>query len=201
LKAGLLRQRRNLIIANLVILLLCLADVKIDKFSLLGVVFSFSENYKLAYQFIWLIWLYFLYRYFVYFLEEAPAELKKYWTREFEIAVNPAIKSIVYGAHEKLNDDCLFSYASLRNRDWVYFGQKYISKLDSSKDQSEETIENIEMPINRWTILPYEIYAFIRFAFLTPAVTDYIFAFIFSAVVIGITLITSWPGNPNGILT
>ncbi|WP_394147925.1 hypothetical protein [Shewanella atlantica] len=198
---GLLRQRRNLILANLVMLLICLANVKIEKFSILGVTFSFVENYKLAYQFLWAIWFYFLYRYFVYFLEDAPPVLKRYWNQELEKVVNPIIKQIVYKEHSRLNDACLYSYVFVKERNWVYNGQKTVSKLNESNGKTEDFTENISMPIKRSSVFLYEVYGAIKFLVLTPVVTDYIFALAFSGVVLVTSLLVTWSGSLVVLLT
>jgi hypothetical protein len=195
LNDGLLRQRRNLILANLVMLLICLANVKIEKFSILGITFSFVENYKLAYQFLWAVWFYFLYRYFVYFLKYAPPVLRKYWNQELEKVVNPIIKKIAYKEHSRLNDACLYSYVFVKERSWIYKGQKTVSKLNKSNDKTEDIIQNISMPIKRRSVFLYEIYGATKFLLLTPVVTDYIFALAFSAVVLVITLLVTWSGS------
>jgi hypothetical protein len=201
LNEGLLRQRRNLILANLVMLLLCLANVKIEKFSILGITFSFIENYNLAYQFLWAIWFYFLYRYFVYFLEYAPSALKKYWGKELEKVVNPVIKRIAYKEHSGLTSAGLYSYAFLKRDGWLYSGQKTVSRLNDLNGKVEHSIENIQMPIKRKSVFLYEIYGGIRFLLITPAVTDYIFALAFSVVVLITSLAVNWSGSLTTLFT
>jgi hypothetical protein len=201
LNEGLLRQRRNLILVNLVLLLICLANVEIEKISILGVTFSFLENYKLAYQFLWAIWFYFLYRYFVYFLEAAPAMLKRYWNKELEKVVNPIIKEVVEKEHSRITNASICSYSFVKKKKWVYHGQKYVSKVNESDGKTNDTVENISMPIKRKSVFLYEIYGAIKFLLLTPVVTDYIFALAFSAVILITSLLVSWPGNLVSLFT
>lgn len=188
---GFIRQRRNLIITNILILFLALAKVQIEQLSVAGVQFGAFKNPKAILLFLWLAWAYFLYRYSVYFLEEGPSNLLKTWRRDFEAIVSPRIKSLVYKAYDKPNDGCAYSYWVLRRNGYIYNGQAY-----EQAEGDEERIFNFELPVHRRQIIPWEIMAFLRFAIFSPPMTDYILGFVLSfGVATYCGFILSWGGG------
>lgn len=188
---GFIRQRRNLIITNILILVLALAKVQIEQLSVAGVKFGAFKNPTVLLVFLWLAWAYFLYRYSVYFLEEGPKNLVNIWIRDFETIVNPRIRTLVYQAYDNPNDGCAYSYWSLRRYGFIYNGQAY-----KQAEGDVKRVFNFQFPIRRRQIFLWETMAFLRFSIFSPPVTDYIFGFILSfGVAAYCGFIFDWDGN------
>ncbi|WP_125925491.1 hypothetical protein [Halomonas aestuarii] len=193
---GFIRQRRNLIITNIIIIFLALAKVKIEQLSVAGVQFGAFENPEILLLFLWVTWAYFLYRYSVYFLEEGPSNLLKTWRRDFEATVNPRIKSLVYRAYDKPNDGCAYSYWGLRHNGYIYNGQAY-----EQTEGNEERMFNFKLPVYRRQIILWEAMAFLRFSIFSPPITDYILGFVLSfGVATYCGFILGWGGNILNLL-
>lgn len=192
---GFIRQRRNLITSDILILLLAIADVSIDQLSLVGVQFSAFGNPAAILLFLWIAWGYFLYRYTIYFSEEAPAVLSKVWIRDFESIVGRRIKKLVYQEYKEPNDGCGYSYWMLRQNRFLYNGQRYDVRLNENGQEERQTY-NFTLLVPRIKVLPWEILAAIRYVTLSPPVTDYLLAFALSAgVFVYCGFFRVWDGN------
>lgn len=197
----LLRQRRNLILVGFIILLLSFGDVDIKKVSALGIEFDFKTNLKIIYVCIWLVWFYFLYRYIVYFSFEGFEKFKKIKDLTFEESINPNIKRYIYSIYDELNEGCAFSYGSILNSGMICYGQAYIQRKDEDNNETKDLI-NFEIDFNNKKIVYlWRFMAMLKFVFLKPAITDYIFPFFFSFFVLIVGVLSKWPGNPLVIFT
>ncbi len=67
---GLLRQRRNLLLSSLLLIFIKIAEVEIEKLSILGLKFESFGNPQSIYLVIWVLFFYFLFRYYQYFMQE-----------------------------------------------------------------------------------------------------------------------------------
>lgn len=192
---GFIRQRRNIIITDLILLLLTVAGVQINQLSIIGINFNAFGNPEALIGFLWVAWCYFLYRYIVYFIEEAPPALSKTWIRDFDNIVNRRIKYLVYKAYEEPNDGCGYSYRSVVKNGYLYKGQAYQSGVDDFGNE-ELKMYNFEMHVGRIGLLPWQAIALLRYILLSTPVTDYLFPLFLSAGVgVYCGFLRSWAGN------
>ena len=78
---GLLRQRRNLMVTSLIIILLSFGGVKIEEVGALGTKLVFQRKDAL-YLGIWVIYAYFFFRYYQYVREEPDLGISKaFWAK------------------------------------------------------------------------------------------------------------------------
>jgi hypothetical protein len=72
LSPGLMRQRRNLMAASLILIFLTHAGAELGSTSILGVELQFA-NPRAVYHFVWMFVLYYLFRYYQYYREDPVA--------------------------------------------------------------------------------------------------------------------------------
>ena len=188
-------------VLGLIILILSFGNASIKEISIAGIKLNFAENVSFAYRIIWMIWGYFLYRYFIYFMEEGRRKLRSYWELEFEQTINKYIRKKVYEQYEKPNEGSGFSYYSTKRNNMVYQGQVFVKKLNESTHEEEDTVENISLPLALPIIYLYQVKAFLKFLILRSVVTDYVFVFVFSAVVVAVSEMSNWKGSLSNIFT
>ena len=199
---GFLRQRRNLLVVNVVLLLVALAEVQLETLSVAGFQFGAFQKPAVVLVFLWGVWAYFFYRYAVYFAEEGPERIVRVWEREFERCVNPRIKQIVSRHHRVPNDGCGYSYLTLRRGGLVYRGQAYAEEVSEGSDKAKPRLYNFELHVPRRQIMLWELKAFLRFTLFTPVLTDYVLAFAISVVVLWICGFSkTWVGSLKVLFT
>jgi len=188
-----LRQRRNVFVTSAILLVLCLGGVEIKELSLAGMKFEAFRKPEVFLLGIWVAFGYFVYRYLVYFLEVSPRQLSNTFVRELERAVNPRIEVLVHREYQEPNKSGLFSYAFLLRHGRIYKGQ---ALLPMDSDSSKKELRNFDMPIPIFKTLLWEIWGVIRFALLTPALSEHLLPFAIAlATVVYCGFIATWSGS------
>lgn len=76
LSAGLLRQRRNLMVSSLVLIFFYHSGAKLGMATLLGMQITF-DNPNAVITFLWVFQVYYLFRYYQYFRQEPDLQIRK----------------------------------------------------------------------------------------------------------------------------
>lgn len=191
------RQRRNVIVISMILLALCFGDVDIKGLTFAGMTFGAFKSPEIFLYGLWIAFVYFVYRYFLYFLRESLKDIKSTWMQELENAVNPRIERLVRQRYDRPHEAHLYSYQILRKNKFIYIGAAYFQR-DAAQLQSAATLENIEMPITRRSILFWEFLGTMKTIFLTPAFTEHLLPFLLAAGTFSYCgFEISWAGNFN----
>lgn len=187
-----LRQRRNLFIANILLIVLATGGVQLEQLTFAGMTFGAFTRPEVFLVGAWVAFGYFLYRYIVYFREVSPSQLRELWERESESAVNPRIKQLISASHPTVYPNAPFSYLMLRRSKGVYFGQISLGQ----DGHGGERMDNIQVAIPRHKILAWELKGLSKFLLLTPAPTEHLLPFVLSAgTFVYCGFIAKWAGN------
>jgi hypothetical protein len=63
-------------------------------------------------------------------------------------------------------------------------------------DPTKDEMKSIELPVSRWATLPWEIWGVLRFALLTPALSEHLLPFALAAgTLIYCGFLATWPGS------
>lgn len=186
----LLRQRRNLMVISLMIIILGYGGVQIEELGALGTRLKFTDKDAL-YVGLWVVFLYLNLRYYQYFKQEDLGISKAYIAR----IDNRMHKSLVREAAKqydmKLDEvSGTFSYSKL----------KKISTFERAGhiNVKENLYGDSTKPGYRVNILNYLHIFLVTFAHLTfnrTFVTDYYLPFMLSALAIYFGFTSNWEGN------
>ena len=192
---GLLRQRRNLFITSVILFVLKDADITVSKLSLAGFEITIA-NPRLLYGCLWAAFAYFFYRYYQYFTGEGLEKLSETFSGALERRCAPAIRARVQQALPDVESGQTYSYRVLKQRSWIYYAQKHI------RDESGMTLrlEDVDIPISRWSLRKHIAYALLEGTFRNSVVTDYLLPFAVGMAVLWYCGRGEWPGSLASLL-
>jgi hypothetical protein len=149
----LLRQRRNLLVISIALLLFEFAGVRLEKISILGNEVAVGDVIAL-HAFVWVMWAYFLLRYY------------QYWNAERGTGIRPDIHSSLYGK--------VLQYALKETGRNSPIGIE-ISNIGTRWSYSVEhgTAASLPSMLSRW----WTLQAYLATAVHTPKVTDHFLPF------------------------
>ncbi|MEW7986486.1 MAG: hypothetical protein AB2797_14390 [Candidatus Thiodiazotropha sp.] len=183
-----LRQRRNLFVVNGIFLFCYFAQVDVSKLTIIGMSFEGFGNPEAIYIFLWISLGYFFYRFSIYFIEDEFGKFKGYFERELENSVNGRLLKLVTDKYPDRNENCLYSYNTMKTNGWKLHYQIYVGK------DEQRTIENIVHNINRSDIWKYEAIGIARYLLFTPAITNYILPAVMTIFVFVLCGFGEWGG-------
>lgn len=181
---GLLRQRRNLIITSILLLVMKYGGVTFTKFSFVGFDIQFKNPNVLILS-IWIAFAYFLYRYYQYFSDEGINKLQSVFIRAFENKCAPIIRNLVTEKFPNNNNNTVsYSYDALKKNSWVYKGYT-INGFSTS----------FELPIGQWQLWKGIVSAIIDSIFRNSVVTDYLLPLLIACFVLYYCGVDDWSGS------
>ena len=187
---GLLRQRRNLIIACVLLWTMKYGGITISKILLAGFEVHLQRPEAII-QAIWIAFAYFLYRYYQYFSSEGVSKLKEVVAQKLNERCEPIIKRRVKSAHPYNNDAVLYAYDVLKTNRWIYHGQDHIPD-DDGKIYRTTTFD---FEITRISLAVPMAKAISDSLFRNSVATDYIFPFALAAFVLFYCGQADWQGS------
>lgn len=188
---GLLRQRRNLIIACLLLWVMKYGGVTFSKFSFVGFDVVFKNPNALILS-IWIAFAYFLFRYYQYFSDEGIAKLQQTFDTALENKCRPIITHLVKQQFPANNDALLYSYAFLKRDRWKYRVQT-LSPYDSATGSAGN--EQFEMTISRWKLWKGILSAVLDSVLRNSVVTDYLLPFGLACFILYYCGTNDWSGS------
>lgn len=191
MKEGLLRQRRNLMTACVLLWVMKYGGVTFSKISFAGFDVDFNNPNALIAT-IWIAYSYFLYRYYQYFSEEGVTKLREVFCSALEIKCEPIIKNIVKKMYPTNNDAIRYSYAFLKRDGWVYKGHA-LGEYEPSTGKSNN--EHFEIQINQWMLKRGIFTALISSILRNSVVTDYLLPFALAGWVLYYCGRNNWNGS------
>lgn len=172
---GFIRQRRNLAIANILLLCLATAGIQISEASLAGFNFKSFDKPEVVFWLIWAAWAYFLYRYFLYFLEEAPDKLGNAWYRNFNSVVSESLFQYITKMYGPINEAGReTTYEHVAKNDWLYKGQAIAPCSHIESHDLEEQYIYFEQDVPRYYFIHLQLLACIKFLLISKSTTDYL---------------------------
>jgi hypothetical protein len=188
---GLLRQRRNLIIACALLWVMKYGGVTFSKFSLAGFDVVFKNPNALILS-IWIAFAYFLYRYYQYFSDEGIGKLQRVFSAALEQKCEPIIGHLVKEKFPTSNDVVRYSYAFLKINRWIYKGQ---AKGGYDPTYGSAINEQFELAISRWKLWKGILPAVIDSVFRNSVVTDYLLPFALACFILYYCGANDWSGS------
>ena len=188
---GLLRQRRNLMITSLIIILLSFGGVKIEEVGALGTKLVFQRKDAL-YLGLWIIYSYFFFRYYQYELEEPDLGISKaYWSKLDALTFNAlrkaAVKQLTLNESELAGEFC-FSRLD-RNSHVIRAGQ-----VVSGREPAYGTPTYSKYEVNVLHFIPEFVWAGIHVTFNRSAITDYVLPFVVGIIAATLGAFSNWEG-------
>lgn len=190
---GLLRQRRNLITTCVLLWMLKYGGISFSKFSIAGFDVEFSNPDALITA-IWIGFAYFLYRYYQYFSDEGIKKLQRVFSEAFEQKCNPIIRHLVTSSYPTNNHNIGYSFAALRNCDWLYKGHALGNGYDSDTG-SVPGSEHFELKIKLRQLWNGIFSAIVDSIFRNSVVTDYLLPFALACYVLYYCGTGDWKGS------
>jgi hypothetical protein len=188
---GLLRQRRNLMVTSLIIILLSFGGVKIEEVGALGTKLVFQRKDAL-YLGIWVIYAYFFFRYYQYVREEPDLGISKaFWAKvnalTFASLRKAAVKQLSLDETQLAGE---FHFSGLKRKSRVIRTGKVVSGRDS---YGEPVYSHYEVNVLRFG--PAFVWASAHVILNRAAITDYVLPFVvgIAAAVAGAP--SSWEGS------
>ena len=172
---GFIRQRRNLAVANILLLCLTTAGIQISEASLAGFSFKSFDRPEIILWLIWVAWGYFLYRYLLYFIEEAPDKLSSAWYRDFNSVVSESLFQYITKMYGPLNEAGReAAYEDTVKNDWLYKGQAIAPCSHIDSHELEAQYIYFEQDVPRYRFIHLQFLACIKFLLISKATTDYL---------------------------
>ncbi|MDD2915429.1 MAG: hypothetical protein PHP70_08935 [Gallionella sp.] len=186
---GLLRQRRNLITACVLLWFMKYAGITFTKISITGFDIAFANPVAVTTA-IWISFTYFLYRYYQYFSDEGVLKLSRVFEDALENNCRPIIQELVINFPTTFGGN--YSYRSLKTNGWMYQWNK-MEQYDTSTGTVNST--NMEDKITRWMLRKGIFNAYADSIFRNSVVTDYLLPFALAGWVIYYCGSDDWQGS------
>lgn len=191
-----LRQRRNVFIVCAILWALCLGGVDLQELTFAGMKFSAFKRPEVFLYGIWIAFGYFAYRLVVYFMEGSADQISRLYLREMERSVAPRLRSLIHKEFPKTSTPV--AYEHFRKNKRTYRGQREELRTEHGREFTQ--IINFELPVPGHKTALWEFRGFLRFAFLTPALTDHVLPLLLSAgTLIYCGFVADWRGNLLGV--
>ena len=159
----LLRQRRNLLITSIGLLLFDFGHMSVAKVSILGTELLVGDPIILK-VFAWGVWAYFLLRYYQYLNSEKDAGIREHAAKHFKfIATRHVLRAT---GRESLHGEVLVSRSGFR---WLY------TVIDMRVGEREEAGRGALPTMRAWW---WRLRAYLHLALHTPRVTDHVLPFV-----------------------
>lgn len=189
---GLLRQRRNLMMTSLVIILLSYGGVSIEEVGALGTKLVFQNKNSLYFG-LWTIYSYFLFRYYQYLLEEPDLGISKaYWNKVnalLFVALRKAATKQFSLIHDQLAGE--FQFNKLHRKSLLIRTGKVVTSTGST--YGEPIYSDYEVNIARF--IPSFIAAGIHVAINRSAITDYFLPLLVGVTAALVGAFSNWEGS------
>lgn len=192
---SLLRQRRNLLIACILLWLLRYGGVTFTKLSFAGFDIEFARPHVITLS-IWIAYFYFLYRYYLYFVSDGLHKLETAFIVSIDEKCSTPIKRIVLLKEPDYQVEPTHYLSAIRHRKWVFAGQKIIR---NSKGDPERGVP-FELPISPWQLIGPISHAVMSTCIRSSVVTDYLLPFAIAFFILWYCGSTDWSGSFLSIL-
>lgn len=186
---GLIRQRRNLIIASCLVWFFQLGNVTVTTVTYSDIALHIGDRNS-VYLAIWVFYFYSLQRFFVYFVEDGWGDFVFAFRKAIDEACLAKVESslrVMLGGESLPTNDCLMISESRVSGLTLVFAV-----------QTED--ENIELKVSVARLISCFIKGGVIFLFFRAAVTDYIFPFLLAFYVLFVPGLSNWPGSLINIL-
>lgn len=201
---GLLRQRRNLMVTSLIIILLSFGGVRIEEVGALGTKLIFQRKDAL-YLGIWVIYAYFFFRYYQYVREEPDLGISKaYWAKVNALTFMRLRKAAVMQLSlEETQLAGEFQFSGLERKSRVIRTGEVVSGRDP---YGQPTYSHYEVNVLRF--IPAFVWASVHVILNRSAITDYVLPFVVGIAAAAMGASSSWEGalsklvlqqSPSGI--
>jgi len=128
---------------------------------------------------------------------EPSLDSLRLYLREMERAVSPRLRNLIHKEFPKTSTPV--SYEHFRKNRRIYKGQREELRQEHGREFTQ--ILNFEAPVPAHKTAWWELRGFLRFAFLTPALTDHVLPLLLAAgTLIYCGLLADWRGNLLGAL-
>lgn len=187
---GILRQRRNLMVVSLIIILLSFGGVEIQEVGALGTKLVFAKKDAL-YIGLWSIFFYFLFRYYQYFLEEENRGIADAFWAKVNASSFETLRHMAADQHslklDQLAGTFLFSQLQKKSR-FVRVGT-VVTGRDSYGSST-----NSEYTVNAIRFIPTLIFASVFVTLNRSALTDFVLPFLVAVAALLAGFSGSWEG-------
>ncbi len=164
------RQRRNIILISIVLILFDFADIQIGKVSILGTNLIIG-NPDIIHYFMWIMWTYFLIRYYQYFVQEENKQIKDTFNDKFKEFTSS--KTCNYFKEKHNIEDNRYKECKLEKIGFLSWN--YVYCIYNPVVGNEEKIREI-CPIH--IVVFSFVYSIFCVTVNTSKVTEYIFPFL-----------------------
>lgn len=182
---GLLRQRRNLMIASILLWIMKYGGVNFSKISIVGFDLEFKNPNALILS-LWIAFGYFLFRYYQYFSDEGVKKLQSVFNEAYESKCKPIIRTLVEENYPT-NTHKNYSYFILKSNSWIYKG--------AILNEGGRDTTPFEFPIERWQLWKGIMSAIMDSIFRNSVVTDYILPLLIACTVLYYCGVDDWKGS------
>ncbi len=183
---GLLRQRRNLMIASILLWIMKYGGVTFSKVSFVGFDIAFKNSNALILA-IWIAFAYFLFRYYQYFSDEGVKNLQSVFSQAIQNKCAPIIRSLVEEKFPASHAPFGYRYDFLKQNAWIYKG----NTLNNGGHNSTP----FELPIARWKLWKGIMSAIMDSVFRNSVVTDYLLPLVVACFVLYYCGVDDWKGS------
>lgn len=187
---GLLRQRRNLFIACVLLWFLRYGGAQLKKFSLAGFELELANPSVLPLS-IWIAFAYFFYRYYQYFTDEGLSKLQSKLAKRLNERCQTKMRAIVFARYPKTYDEGSFRYDILKNNKWIFRGQQVLPDPATGVNKGVP----FELPISRWELRRGIVVALLECTFRDSVVSDYLLPFALAGYVLWYCGSSDWSGS------
>jgi len=192
---GLARQRRNLILISILIIIFAEGGVVIEDFSLAGLKLKFKD-FRIVYISLWIMFTYFFIRYYQYFKEEPDLGVEKAFWRKLNERCWEKIKSNSIKACPNCEEfGGQFSFSATKSSSFI---RRRVRVVTSRSTYGEDNNEEIEISVIPF--IPDIIASLFHVLANRKGFSDYFFPFIISLWSLTYSVNELWEGSVLNII-
>ena len=195
---GLLRQRRNLILACVLLLGLMTMGAGVDQISIGGVVLNMKEKSQILFMWIWLIVFYFAWRYLAYFIAHAN-DLFDFYNKALDRYSKKTVIDSIKEEKTKIKKEG-YDYIPLSKFNRV--GNEYHGdvKFWTEKNTSGHVgLKKSKIVIPAGKLILPKLKSILFSVLFAKTSTDYIFPFVLFVVLCLCGIYSSWEGSLRSV--